>query len=138
MKLKNAKDFWSGVMFIAFGLFFASVLLYSQAATTRALMPLGIALGIPPQFLIAMFPSVNASGSAVRQRMPGADPSANVITEGANLAVIETRSAGELLFRERFEGLWLASPIQIYLDLIRGEGRSKEMAEHFRKERIGF
>jgi hypothetical protein len=35
------------------------VLLYSQAATTRALMPLGIALGIPPQFLIAMFPSVN-------------------------------------------------------------------------------
>ncbi len=23
MKIKNAKDFWSGVMFIAFGLFFA-------------------------------------------------------------------------------------------------------------------
>ena len=44
---------------LAFGLFGASVLLYSQAATTRALMPLGIALGIPPQFLIAMFPSVN-------------------------------------------------------------------------------
>lgn len=43
----------------AFGLFFASVLLYSQAATTRALMPLGVALGIPPQFLIATFPSVN-------------------------------------------------------------------------------
>ena len=43
----------------AFGLFFASVLLYSQAATTRALMPLGVALGIPPQFLIAMFPAVN-------------------------------------------------------------------------------
>ena len=43
----------------AIGLFFASVLLYSQAATTRALMPLGIALGIPPRFLIAMFPSVN-------------------------------------------------------------------------------
>jgi anaerobic C4-dicarboxylate transporter DcuA len=43
----------------AFGLFFASVLLYSQAATTRALMPLGMALGIPPQFLIGMFPAVN-------------------------------------------------------------------------------
>ena len=43
----------------ALGLFFASVLLYSQAETTRALMPLGMALGIPPQFLIAMFPSVN-------------------------------------------------------------------------------
>jgi anaerobic C4-dicarboxylate transporter DcuA len=43
----------------AFGLFFASVLLYSQAATTRALMPLGIALGIPAPFLIGMFPAVN-------------------------------------------------------------------------------
>jgi len=43
----------------AIGLFGASVLLYSQAATARALMPLGIALGIPPQFLIGAFPSVN-------------------------------------------------------------------------------
>lgn len=43
----------------AIGLFVASMLLYSQAATARALMPLGIALGIPPQFLIAAFPSVN-------------------------------------------------------------------------------
>ncbi len=43
----------------ALGLFFASVLLYSQAATTRAVMPLGLALGIPPQFLIASFPAVN-------------------------------------------------------------------------------
>jgi anaerobic C4-dicarboxylate transporter DcuA len=41
------------------GLFFASVLLYSQAATTRALMPLGLALGIPPPLLIGSFPSVN-------------------------------------------------------------------------------
>jgi anaerobic C4-dicarboxylate transporter DcuA len=43
----------------AFGLFFASVLLFSQAATTRALMPLGISLGIPSPYLIAMWPSVN-------------------------------------------------------------------------------
>jgi anaerobic C4-dicarboxylate transporter DcuA len=43
----------------ALGLFAASVLLYSQAATTRALMPLGLALGIPPQYLIGVFPSVN-------------------------------------------------------------------------------
>ncbi len=43
----------------AFGLFFASVLLFSQAATTRALMPLGISLGIPSQNLIAMWPAVN-------------------------------------------------------------------------------
>jgi anaerobic C4-dicarboxylate transporter DcuA len=43
----------------AFGLFFASVLLYSQAATARALMPLGLSLGIAPPFLIGMFPAVN-------------------------------------------------------------------------------
>jgi anaerobic C4-dicarboxylate transporter DcuA len=43
----------------AFGLFFASVLLFSQAATTRALMPLGISLGIAPGSLIAMWPAVN-------------------------------------------------------------------------------
>jgi len=41
------------------GLFLASVLLYSQAATARALMPLGLSLGIHPQFLIGMFPAVN-------------------------------------------------------------------------------
>jgi anaerobic C4-dicarboxylate transporter DcuA len=43
----------------AVGLFAASVLLYSQAATTRALMPLGLSLGIMPFNLIAMFPAVN-------------------------------------------------------------------------------
>ncbi|EJH4826727.1 TPA: hypothetical protein NHR53_002736 [Pseudomonas aeruginosa] len=66
------------------------------------------------------------------------DLNARVVNEGANLGVIEAKSPGELLFREQMDGLWLASPIQIYLDLLRGEGRSKEMAEHFRKERIGF
>jgi anaerobic C4-dicarboxylate transporter DcuA len=43
----------------ALGLFFASVLLFSQAATTRALMPLGISLGIMPPHLVAMWPAVN-------------------------------------------------------------------------------
>jgi anaerobic C4-dicarboxylate transporter DcuA len=43
----------------ALGLFFASVLLFSQAATTRALMPLGISLGIAAPNLIAMWPAVN-------------------------------------------------------------------------------
>ncbi|WP_035051697.1 anaerobic C4-dicarboxylate transporter family protein [Andreprevotia chitinilytica] len=43
----------------ALALFAMSILLYSQAATIRALMPLGIALGLPVPALIAMFPSVN-------------------------------------------------------------------------------
>ena len=40
-------------------LFVMSILLYSQAATVRALVPLGIALGISPMILIALFPAVN-------------------------------------------------------------------------------
>lgn len=43
----------------AIALFVMSILLFSQAATVRALMPLGIALGIPGPALIAMFPAVN-------------------------------------------------------------------------------
>ncbi|WML55069.1 anaerobic C4-dicarboxylate transporter [Neobacillus sp. PS3-12] len=43
----------------AIALFALSILLYSQAATVRTLMPLGIALGIHPALLIAMFPAVN-------------------------------------------------------------------------------
>ncbi|CAM3852422.1 anaerobic C4-dicarboxylate transporter family protein [Mesobacillus zeae] len=43
----------------AIALFALSILLYSQAATVRTLMPLGISLGISPALLIAMFPAVN-------------------------------------------------------------------------------
>lgn len=40
-------------------LFVMSILLYSQAATVCAIVPLGIALGISPMMLIALFPAVN-------------------------------------------------------------------------------
>lgn len=40
-------------------LFVMSILLYSQAATVRAIIPLGIALGLSPMMLIALFPAVN-------------------------------------------------------------------------------
>ena len=87
-----------------------------------------------------------SSISQVRARLlPGsetdaalADLNARSVTEGANFAVIDAKSGGELLFREQIDGVWLASPVQVYLDLLRGEGRAKEQAEHLRKERIGF
>ena len=40
-------------------LFVMSILLFSEAATIRAMLPLGIALGISPYMLIALFPAVN-------------------------------------------------------------------------------
>ena len=58
--------------------------------------------------------------------------------EGANFSLIETTSPGDLLFREQIGGAWLASPIQVYLDLLRSEGRAKELAQNLRKERILF
>ena len=45
---------------LAVVLFFASMLLYSQAATTRALMPLALALGVGPVTAIASFAAVSA------------------------------------------------------------------------------
>ncbi|WP_354380552.1 anaerobic C4-dicarboxylate transporter family protein [Streptomyces sp. PvR034] len=45
--------------FFAVMLLLLSALLFSQATTTKALMPLGIALGIPAPLLIAMWPAVN-------------------------------------------------------------------------------
>lgn len=43
----------------AIALFVMSILLYSQAATVRAIVPLGVALGLSPWMLIALFPAVN-------------------------------------------------------------------------------
>ena len=45
---------------LALTLFFASMLLYSQAATTRALMPTAIALGASSITIVASFPAVAA------------------------------------------------------------------------------
>jgi len=56
----SVKEFvtqWPWLFGIA--LFAMSILLYSQAATVRAIMPLGIALGMNPWMLIALFPAVN-------------------------------------------------------------------------------
>lgn len=43
----------------ALALFALSILLFSQAATTKALMPLGLTLGLSPAYLLGIFPAVN-------------------------------------------------------------------------------
>lgn len=45
---------------LAVTLFFASMLLYSQAATTKALMPAALALGVDPLTAVASFAAVSA------------------------------------------------------------------------------
>ena len=46
-------------LLFSLALFLLSILLYSQAATVAALMPVGLQLGLAPPLLIAMFPAVN-------------------------------------------------------------------------------
>lgn len=54
------KDITSQYPFtFAIALFVVGALTFSQAATTRTIMPMGISLGIIPPHLIAMFPAVN-------------------------------------------------------------------------------
>ncbi len=75
-------------------------------------------------------------GPAADQALGALD--ARVVEQGTNLAIIECKSSGELLFRESVNGIWLAGAVRVYLDLMCSEGRSREMARHLRHERIGF
>jgi len=53
---------------------------------------------------------------------------------GANVVIIE-RDAASLLFRtHRNDGLWIASPFVLYLDLLDGRGRNKELAHNVREQ----
>lgn len=61
---------------------------------------------------------------------------ARPVSEGWNLGVIETRARGDITVGERLGGVCLAEPLQVYLDLLQGTGRSKEMAAHLRAERL--
>jgi len=63
---------------------------------------------------------------------------AREVSEGSNFGLIESDSVRDMLFEQEIRGLRVESPILAYLDLLGGEGRSKELAEHLRNERIGF
>lgn len=46
-------------LLFAIPLFIFSIMLFSQAATAKTLYPIGLALGVPPLVLLALFPAVN-------------------------------------------------------------------------------
>ncbi|MBZ8177784.1 anaerobic C4-dicarboxylate transporter [Corynebacterium poyangense] len=63
--LKDIEHFSSGVLqrwpwMLAIVLFFAAALLYSQAATAKALIPAALAIGVSPLTALAAFPAVSA------------------------------------------------------------------------------
>lgn len=61
---------------------------------------------------------------------------ARPVSEGWNLGLIETRARGDVTVGEHRDGVALAPPLQVYLDLLQSSGRSKEMAAHLRAERL--
>lgn len=60
------------------------------------------------------------------------------VDEGESVTVLVSRGRSPLLFRRQVEGYWVASDIQLYLDLWAWPQRGKEQARHLRAERIGF
>jgi hypothetical protein len=105
-----------------------------------------VAYAITGEWAAQLYSPFLSTISQVRLRFPQdrslsaltSELKAKDVSEGTNLAVIETSSYGDFLFREQQRGIWLANPIIVYLDLLQGDGRAKEMAEHLRRERIRF
>jgi hypothetical protein len=67
-------------------------------------------------------------------RMAGLSP----VDEGETVTFLVTRERSPLLFRNRVDDTWVASDIQLYLDLYAWPQRGKEQARHLRAERLGF
>jgi hypothetical protein len=63
---------------------------------------------------------------------------AKLTTEGANLSIHEVGSSKDISRGEYDKGIWYAHPIQVYLDLLKLEGRARDAAKHLREERIRF
>jgi len=61
---------------------------------------------------------------------------ARPVQEGWNLGVHELKADDELRFRQRIDDLWVADPLQTYLDLLQSGGRAKELAQHLRTEKL--
>lgn len=74
---------------------------------------------------------IGSSSEAVLREM-----GARQVDEGWNLGVLDADNEGAFAFREMGQYGWLASPLQTYLDLLQGSGRSREMAQHLRQERL--
>jgi len=112
----------------------------------QALEARGVDYGITHEVAAQRYAPFLSSVSQARCRLisgPAADAgladlNARPVAEGTNLFLIDVNSPDELLFRQKLNGVWLASPIQVYLDLLRGDGRAKDLAAHLRRERIGF
>jgi hypothetical protein len=58
---------------------------------------------------------------------------ARPVTDGWNFAIYTGAKKTEAIQSEEHKGVFLAPALQVYLDLLQGGGRSKEMAQHLRE-----
>lgn len=85
-----------------------------------------------------------SSISLVRCRMPPgrqrdrvlSELEAHSVSEGWNLGVLQTKSPNDVMVGDDSTGIAFAPALQVYLDLLQGSGRSKEMANHLRIEKL--
>lgn len=61
---------------------------------------------------------------------------ARPVSEGWNLGIIDSPASQDVAIGEEISGICYAPCVQVYLDLLQGSGRSKEMADHLRAERL--
>lgn len=60
------------------------------------------------------------------------------IEERETATLFATHERSPLLFRREVDGFWVASDVQLYLDLWAWPHRGKEQARHLRAERLGY
>lgn len=60
------------------------------------------------------------------------------VNEGETVSFLLTRGRSPLLFRQHVQDYWVASNVQLYLDLWAWPQRGKEQARHLRDEQLGY
>lgn len=68
-----------------------------------------------------------------RERM-ASDLGMHAVDSGANLLLVEPYDEGVFYGRQRIDGLWVVSPVQLYLDLKGYQARGTEQAEFLREQ----
>ena len=64
---------------------------------------------------------------------------AKPVSEGWNFAMINmSQTVHQFRFQRKEDGIRYASPLQTYLDLLQGPGRSKDLAEHLREQKLKY
>jgi len=60
------------------------------------------------------------------------------VTDGANITFLLTKEKAPYMFRRLIDDVWVATDIQLYLDLYSLPARGREQAAHLRRERLSF